>query len=68
MAYYHNMIGGPSNVEATFDSTGITYDPEDAAPSGNPSDNVPDMMGRRSWILDGVTLNVDGHTQGNSLN
>jgi hypothetical protein len=63
------MIGGPSDIVATFDPTGITYDPESAAPSGNPSDNVPDMMDYRgSWMPDGVTFVADGHTEGNSLN
>ena len=69
MPYYHNMIGGPKDVEATFNPLPITYDPEDAKPSGNPSDNVPDMMEiRGSWLPDGVTLIEDGHTEGNSLN
>ncbi len=67
--YKHNMVGGPTDIVATFDPLSITYDPPESAPSGNPSDNVPDMVKyRSSWLADGVTVITDGYTEGNSLN
>ena len=68
MPYYHNMIGGPSDVEGAEDVE-LTLKKEDDSQEVLTLWNTPAMMEHRgSWLPDGVTFVSDGHTEGNSLN
>lgn len=68
MPYYHNMIGGPSDVEGIED-VNITLKKEDDSEEALTLWNTPDMMEHRgAWMPVGVAFVEDGHTEGNSLN
>lgn len=68
MAYTHNMIGGPSNIEGAEDVEINVIRDDNSEETINVWD-TPDMMNHRgSWVSDGVTFIPDGHNEGNSLN